>query len=45
MGEYSFVTLRDKPELKNAAADWFHIKWGVPSEAYLVCMNDYLSRK
>ena len=34
MGEYSFVTLRDKPELKNAAADWFHIKWGVPSEAY-----------
>ena len=45
MGEYSFVTLRDKPELKNAAADWFHIKWGVSSEAYLVCMNDYLSRK
>lgn len=45
MGEYSFVTLRDKPELKNAAADWFHNKWGVPSEAYLACMNDYLNRK
>ncbi len=37
------VTLRERPELKNAAAAWFHSKWGVPEEAYLACMDDYLS--
>ena len=42
MGEYRYITLRDQPELKDTAADWFHHKWGVPAEAYLACMNDYL---
>ena len=45
MGEYKYLTLRDKPELKDIAADWFHNKWGVPTEAYLACMNDYLDQK
>lgn len=36
-------TLRERPELKNAAAEWFHSKWGVPEEAYLECMEEYLS--
>lgn len=31
------------PERKEAAADWFHNKWGVPKEAYLKCMDAYLS--
>ena len=44
MSEYSYVTLRERPELKDAAAEWFHSKWGVPTEAYLDCMNDYLDR-
>lgn len=35
MGEYRYISLREKPELKTAAADWFHSKWGVPTEAYL----------
>ena len=39
---FSYITLRDRPELKSAAASWFHEKWGVPDEAYLSCMNDYL---
>ena len=43
--EYTFLTLRDKPELKEMAADWFHKKWGVPTEAYLECINDYLEGK
>ena len=43
MDELSFVTLRQRPELKDAAAEWFHGKWGVPTEAYLACMDDYLS--
>ena len=32
------------PELKDAAACWFQSKWGVPKEAYLECMNDYLDK-
>ncbi len=27
------------------AAEWFHSKWGVPQEAYLECMDDYLGDK
>ena len=42
MDTYSFVTLREKKELKDAAAEWFHNKWGVPKEAYLECIESYL---
>lgn len=45
MGEYEYIVLRDRPELKDRAAEWFHNKWGVPTEAYLECMNDYLDGK
>ena len=37
-----YITLREKPELMNTAAEWFHSKWGVPKEAYLECMQAYL---
>lgn len=40
--EYTYFELREKPELKEMAADWFHEKWGVPTEAYLECMTAYL---
>lgn len=40
---YRYITLREKPELKSEAAEWFHSKWGVPQEAYLECMDAYLS--
>ena len=43
MKELKYITLRDKPELKDVAASWFNSKWGVPKEAYLECMNDYLN--
>lgn len=42
---YSFITLRDRPELKNTAAAWFHGKWSVPEEAYLECMDRYLNHR
>ena len=45
MNEYSYVTLRQVPELKEPAAAWFHAKWGVPQEAYLECMEAYLKNK
>ena len=38
-----FVVLRDRKELKDKAAQWFHEKWGVPKEAYLECIEAYLS--
>ena len=37
------ITLRGEPALKERAAEWFHSKWGVPTEAYLACMEEYLS--
>jgi len=40
-----FLTLRQAPELMEAAADWFHGKWRVPREAYLSCMEAYLGHK
>ena len=38
-----YITLRERPELKDKAAQWFNSKWGVPAEAYLECMEPYLS--
>ena len=43
MGNHEYLTLREKPELKMPAAEWCHSKWGVPKEAYLECMEAYLS--
>ena len=43
--EYTYLELREKPELKDMAAEWFHEKWGVPKEAYLECMNAYLNKE
>ena len=40
-----YVDLKEIPELELNAAEWFHRKWGVPQEAYLECMDDYLSDK
>ncbi len=45
MNEYTYVTLRQKPELEETAAEWFHDKWTVPQEAYLECMKLILIMK
>ena len=45
MKNYTYISLREKPELKNCAAEWIHSKWGVPTEAYLECMEAYLNKK
>ena len=42
MDGLQYATLRERPELADAAADWFHAKWGVPREAYAECMGAYL---
>ncbi len=38
-----FISLSEMPELEDAAAEWFHSKWGVPQEVYLECMDAFLS--
>ena len=43
MSKYQYINLMDCPELMDEAATWFHSKWGVPEEADLECMEEYLS--
>ena len=45
MKNYKYITLRQNPDLMNTAAEWFSSKWGVPKEAYMECMRDYLDNK
>ena len=45
MTTYQYITLKEKPELLNNAANFFHSKWNVPIEAYLECMNAYLNNE
>ena len=45
MNGFQYITLRERPELKRAATAWFHLKWGVPEDAYLACMDAYLNRE
>ena len=40
---FEYVTLKDRPDLKEKAAGWFHEKWGVPEKSYLECMDAYLN--
>ncbi len=37
MNEYKIIILRERPELAPIAAEWFHCKWGVPTEASKKC--------
>lgn len=39
MSELKYITLREKPELIDTAAQWFNSKWGVPKEAQVVFLN------
>ena len=43
MSDYAYISLRERQQLKDRAAEWFHSKWGVPQEAYLECMEAYLN--
>ena len=45
MEKYQYITLREKPDLKKSAAEWFNRKWKVPIEAYLECMEAYLQNE
>jgi len=38
--KYTIIAIRDRQDLKETAADWFHQKWGVPLQAYLDSMSE-----
>lgn len=42
--DYEIVRLVDRPEMKEAAARWFHEKWGIPLAAYTESMDQCLLR-
>lgn len=42
---FKYITLRENENLKETAAEWFQSKWSVPKEAYLECMEAFLSGK
>lgn len=43
--DYEIIRLADRPEMKRAAAQWFHEKWGIPLSAYLDSMEQSLTGK
>lgn len=43
--DYAFITLKQKPELALCVAKWFNSKWGVPVQAYLDCIQAYVSNQ
>lgn len=45
MSEYKYINLRERPQLRDSAAGWFHCKWKIPQEAYLECMVAYLNNE
>ena len=45
MNTFDYITLRERADLKDIVAEWFHCKWGVPTEAYLECMEAYLKKE
>lgn len=43
--KYEFVTLRQRPQLKDIASSWFHEKWKVDKKAYLECIEAYINHQ
>ena len=45
MKQYQYITLREVPVIKDLGAEWFHSKWGIPTEAYLKCMDAWVNKE
>ena len=45
MEGYQILAIRQHPELQDAAASWFHRKWGIPREAYAASMEECLKQQ
>lgn len=45
MKDYRIIKIKEKPEWKEEAANWFYEKWGVPLEAYRESMEECIGRE
>lgn len=45
MCESMIIKLRERPDLMKRAARWFHEKWGVPEEAYLLSIQECVQQQ
>ncbi len=45
MKNYTYISLKEKPELLKGAAKWFSDKWNVEEKAYEQCMSAYLNNE
>ena len=43
--EYKIISINEKPEIKEKAAEWFSDKWGIPAEEYLESIETALEEK
>lgn len=43
--DYKIIGIRDVPEIKDYAAQWFHEKWNIPLSAYQSSINACLEGK
>lgn len=43
--DWEIINLRERPELLERAAAWFHKKWGIPLSAYRKSMADCIGGK
>lgn len=43
MRAYTIIKIKERPEWKERAADWFHEKWGIPLEAYAASMEECIN--
>lgn len=41
----NYINIRQRPEIADRAAEWFHEKWHHPKKAYLEYIKDYLKNK
>lgn len=37
--------IRERPDMADKAAEWFHLKWGIPLEAYLESIHNCLENR
>ena len=42
MENYRIVSISEQPELRKAAAAWFHRKWDIPEDEYLDSIDESL---
>ena len=43
MDSFRIINISEQPELRERAAEWFHLKWGIPAEEYLVSIGECIA--